>query len=195
MAATPTKTSRNSLATDGMTPDEVRAVVRNQAGTAVSFMLLTGVAVWMTPDMLLRHDDVISRLVFTLRCLTPVAGLCLHFILKCACYRFAIDPKKLCTDPARAVMPYVLEVNNRVLRSTVEMSVIHTILQLILSTYLDGAMCPKIIALFTIWFVCDRVAFFVGYRNKTDPLQRGYGFEINLLTMFVQLALTILLTM
>lgn len=187
--ATGVKT-RPPLATDGKSQDELRALVDTRAIIPIPFMLLSAVAVWNFVELPLRHDDVVCRLVFTIRCLAPVAGLCMYFILRCANYRYNTDPQKLCTDPARATMPYELEVNNRVLRSTLEMSFIHSILQLNLCTQLDGVVCSKVIALFTIWFICGRVAFSVGYHSKSDPLQRAYGFSINLSTMMIQLVLT-----
>lgn len=187
------KEEKPRLNTDGMTVDEIRSIVDYRSRSTLPFMIASGLAIWWFVPTTFPSDDVIIRLVFTLRCLIPSAIMLLGLTLYCAFFRYNTDPKRLCTDPARATIPYKLEVANRVLRSSTELTVAHVILQLALCTLLGGETCARVILVFTIWFVGGRIIFFYGYMSERDPLNRAYGFSITVYGLICHVVLCIFL--
>jgi hypothetical protein len=124
-----------------------------------------------------------ERLMYTLRLQAPALWLIVAMAGAVALKRRTTST----INPLDAESRHLVEVDNNVLRNTVEQFLTNAGLQLILSTYLTpGTM--HVIPTLAGMFVVGRVLFWAGYRRS--PIERALGLGITVLPTMVLCVVT-----
>lgn len=173
--------SDNRLATMHRGDHPEQKTVRRAVFLAASIVLTSCyLAVSYAPFLTPNDPSFIIRVVFTIRCLV-VSLIPLIFGIGVIGNMRYYDMENMGANPVREKVTYKLDVSKRYLQNTLEQTIVHTVLQLSLSTFLPIVYFP-LIPTFITFFVIGRFIFFIGYMDERRPVNRALGFALTWLT-------------
>ncbi|KAJ8030503.1 hypothetical protein HOLleu_26946 [Holothuria leucospilota] len=130
--------------------------------------------------------SLINRLVFTIR-LSFFSLIPLEFGTVNVAYRRFHDMDNHGSNPIKEKVDYGMAVAQRFLQNTLEQTVSHVIVQLVMCTVIPANYLP-VLTVFTFWFLIGRLFFFLGYMKS--PINRAFGFALTRISRIISIAMT-----
>ncbi|XP_033647671.1 uncharacterized protein LOC117307120 [Asterias rubens] len=163
-------------------PSQTQLLRRVNFLVATGFLLVLGIVyIGMTHvDISVPNTSRVGdRLAFALRWLILSLVPLVSCVLLVARTRGA-NIETAGYDPTLAVSQKIVEAKQRVLQNTLEQTLIHAMVVLVISSYQEGQSL-KIVPILVFVFLCGRVMFSIGYLATDNRINRALGFAMTFL--------------